>query len=103
MKKTKKHVKRTIRWDRLAVIMFMLTGAMYLACSLFLRSYNNSLSAQKQEIESQIAVLETQNAAIRVDINTLSTSERVTRMTQDSGLKMDQNNIITIYTSTSGD
>ena len=98
----KKKVKRRVRWDHLAVIIFMLTGAAFLACSLFLRSYNNNLSAQKQEIESQISVLETQNAAIRVDINTLSTSERVTRMTASSGLKMDQNNIITIYTG-SGD
>ncbi|MBR4446105.1 MAG: hypothetical protein IKS37_09475 [Solobacterium sp.] len=103
MKKTNRRMKRNIRWDRLAVIMFVLTGAAYLACSLFLRSYNNNLSAKKQEIDSQIATLETQNAAIRVDINTLSTSERVMRMTEGTGLKMDQNNIITIYAGNSGE
>ena len=103
MKKRRRRIKRNIRWDRLAVIMFVLTGAAYLACSLFLRSYNNNLSTKKQVIESQIAALETQNAAIKVDINTLSTSERVMRMTESSGLKMDQNNIITIYTGNSGD
>ena len=103
MKTKNTKIRRRICWDNLAVVLFLVTGAAYLACSLFLRSYNNILSAKKQEIESQIAVLETQNAAIRVDINTLSTSERVTRMTEGSGLKMDQNNIITIYTGNSGD
>ena len=74
-----------------------------LASALFLRSYNNSLSTQKQAIDSQIATLQTSNDAVKVEIQTLSTRDRVETIASDNGLSLNQNNIITVTTSGDGE
>ena len=83
-------------------IMFALFSAsFYLATTLFLRTKNNTLSAQKQNIERQIAQIQTQNDAIKVEIQTLSTRERVD-IANENGLSLNQDNIVTIAVN-SGD
>ena len=78
-------------------IMFALFSAsFYLATTLFLRTKNNTLSAQKQNIERQIAQIQTQNDAIKVEIQTLSSSDRVDEIAAGSGMSRNQNNVITI-------
>ena len=68
-------------------IMFALFSAsFYLATTLFLRTKNNTLSAQKQNIE----------------IQTLSTRERVDNIANENGLSLNQDNIVTIAVN-SGD
>ena len=69
---------------------------MYLISSLFLRSYNNSLSLKKQSIISQINTIEVENEAINIAIQNLSTRDRVVAIANENGLNLDQNNIITI-------
>ena len=84
-------------------IMFALFSAsFYLATTLFLRTKNNTLSAQKQNIERQIAQIQTQNDAIKVEIQTLSTRERVDNLANENGLSLNQDNIVTIAVN-SGD
>ncbi|MCH4207958.1 MAG: hypothetical protein LKF50_06640 [Solobacterium sp.] len=99
VKKTKKRKK--IRLINFAVSFFLFSAVSYLSSALFLRTYNNSLSTQKQSIDSKIADLETQNDAVKVEIQTLSTRDRVDTIASDNGLSLDQNNIITITTTDS--
>lgn len=77
------------------------SGLVFLLCSLFLRSYNNELSTKAQEISSQIAVLETQNDAVRIDIQTLGNYNRVEEIAAADGMSMNPNNIITISAGSS--
>ena len=78
------------------MLFFSVSLVMYLCSSLFLRSINNSLSTQKQQIETQIAALKVENDAVKVAIQGLSNRERVVSIATDAGLSMNQSNIVTI-------
>ena len=88
--------KRTLRNDRVAIALFVFACALSLVSSLFLRSYNNSLSMQVQKMESEIAALETANEAAQVAIQNLSTKDRVLSLAAEEGLTMNSVNVVTI-------
>ena len=88
--------KRVLRIERVAVLMLAFACVLSLASSLFLRSYNNSLSMQVQKMESQIAALEMENEAAQVAIQNLSTKDRVLSMATEEGLTMNSVNVVTI-------
>ncbi len=67
-----------------------------LTSSLFLRSYNNSLSVQTQRIEEKIVALKSENEAIQTQIQTLSSRDRVTAIAEDAGMEMNQDNVVTV-------
>ena len=88
--------KRSMRLQVFTLLFFSVSLVMYLCSSLFLRSINNSLSTQKQQIETQIAALKVENDAVKVAIQGLSNRERVVSIATDGGLSMNQSNIVTI-------
>ena len=85
------------------VVLFFFSMVLYLGSSLFLRSYNNELSSRKQQINSEIAVLETQNDAIEVEISQLASAERVDEIAANNGMTRNQDAIITITSDSSED
>ncbi|MBQ3461396.1 MAG: hypothetical protein IKG53_10545 [Solobacterium sp.] len=99
----RKKGKKSLRILTFSVTLFLFSALLYLASSLFLRSYNNELSARKQEITSQIAVLETQNDAIEVEISQLASAERVDDIAANNGMSRNQDAIITITSDSSED
>lgn len=92
----KRKKKKSLKFYSFSVALLLFSAVCYLSSCLFLRSYNNSLSTQKQSIDAEIAVLETENDAITVEIQTLSARERVNTIASDSGLSLNQDNIVTI-------
>ena len=88
--------KRSMRLQVFTLLFFSVSLVMYLCSSLFLRSINNSLSTQKQQIETQIAALKVENDDVKVAIQGLSNRERVVSIATDAGLSMNQSNIVTI-------
>ena len=88
--------KRSMRLQVFTLLFFSVSLVMYLCSSLFLRSINNSLSTQKQQIETQIAALKVENDAVKVAIQGLSNRERVVSIATDAGLSINQSNIVTI-------
>ncbi len=101
-KAVKQKKKKKLKLLNFSVVFFMLSAILYLGSTLFLRTYNNSLSSKKQEIEAKISELKVANDALAVEVNTLNNRERVNTIAADKGLSLDQNNIITI-TKTDGD
>ncbi|MBP3868092.1 MAG: hypothetical protein J6D38_03175 [Solobacterium sp.] len=101
-KAVKQKKKKKLKLLNFSVVFFMLSAILYLGSTLFLRTYNNSLSSKKQEIEAKISELKVANDALAVEVNTLNNRERVNTIAADRGLSLDQNNIITI-TKTDGD
>lgn len=101
-KAVKQKKKKKLKLLNFSVVFFMLSAILYLGSTLFLRTYNNSLSSKKQEIEAKISELKVSNDALAVEVNTLNNRERVNTIAADKGLSLDQNNIITI-TKTDGD
>ena len=94
--------RKKIRLVNFTVFLFVISSILFLASTLFLRTYNTQLSSQKQEYEAKISELRVANDAIAVEVNTLNNRERVNTIAADKGLSLDQNNIITI-TKTDGD
>lgn len=91
----KKKVKK-IRLQNFTVVLFLFATLSSLGSSLFLRSYNNSLSVEKQKIDVEISAIQTENEAVRVQIQTLSSRDRVVSIAADAGMGLDQGNIVTI-------
>ena len=102
IRKTTK-AKRKIRFEAAATIIFMISSLFYVCSSLFLRSYNNSLSTKAQEISAEIVTLQTQNDAMQVDINTLSKRDRVNQIAEEDGMTSDSNNVISISITSSSE
>lgn len=92
----KKKQKKHFNVLRFTALLFLFSGILYLGSSLFLRSYNNALSTKTQSINSEIATIETQNDAVKVDIQTLSSSDRVDQIAANSGMSHNQNSIVTV-------
>ncbi|MEG0076740.1 hypothetical protein [Anaerorhabdus sp.] len=91
----KKKVKK-LRLQNFTVVLFLFAGLASLGSSLFLRSYNNSLSVAKQKIDVEIASYQTENEAVKVEIQTLSSRDRIESIASDAGLESNSNNIVTI-------
>lgn len=94
--KVKKTKKRRFNFMRFSMLVFFVSLCAALCSTLFLRSYNNSLSTQKQSIDSEIATIQTQNDAVKVEIQTLSSSDRVDEIALGNGMNRNQNNVTTI-------
>ena len=102
MAKAVRKKKKKLRLTVFTAVFFFISVLSYLASVLFLRTYNNQLSSEQQKIAGQIAELQVQNDAVRVEVNTLNNRERVNSIASDNGLSLEQNNIITI-TKNDGD
>ena len=102
MKPKRNTVKRRhLNILKLSVLLFVFSGFLFLMTSIFLRTYNNSLSTKAQSINSDIATLQTQNDALQVDIEKLSSSDRVEGIAASNGMTRNQDAIITITDSSS--
>ena len=101
-KKVKRNKRKTVKLQNFAVLLFGAAIVCYLASALFLRTYNNSLSTEVQAISAKITTLQVQNDAVAVEVNNLSSRDRVSTIAGDDGLQLDQTNIVTI-TKTDGE
>ncbi|MCR5230648.1 MAG: hypothetical protein K6D03_11035 [Solobacterium sp.] len=101
-KKVKRNKRKTVKLQNFAVLLFAAAIVCYLASALFLRTYNNSLSTEVQAISAKITTLQVQNDAVAVEVNNLSSRDRVSTIAGDDGLQLDQTNIVTI-TKTDGE
>ena len=91
--------KRKIKLERIAILLFMITGIIYLASSLFLQSHNNDLSIKIQSANDIISVTKGENEVLKISIFSLSSNDRVHDIAKESGLSLNQNNIISISSS----
>lgn len=102
IRKTRKTARRRRKLNlfNFSMVLLVAAGLAYLCSSLFLRSYNNELSTRIQQRNSETAVLQTQNDAVAVDIQTLEKKERVDQIASSDGMTSDSNSVITISAST---
>ncbi len=95
-----KKVKR-VRTKRFSItktiqMLFIVSAIFFVISALFLRSYNVNLSVQKQNFDKQIVLVTKANQTLASDIQVLSAYTRVSAIAQQEGLKLIQNNIVTI-------
>ena len=75
--------KKKLRLEGLAAVLLFFASVCYVSSSLFLRTYNYSLSARHQSVSHDI-------------VQSLSTRDRVTGIAAEDGMTQNQGNIVTI-------
>ncbi len=96
MATAKKHRKFRPNMLGISLSLFLFSLLAYVCSAIFLHSYINTLSAAKQSVDADISTLRAQNDALRVDIQTLSTPERINAIAASDGMTLNQENIVTI-------
>lgn len=95
--KTKKKRKlKKFNLGKFTILFLFFSGLSFFTSSLFLRSYNNNLSSNVQKIQDEITTLTSQNKTMEVENSTLATRDRVDQIISDSGMSVNQDNVITI-------
>ena len=74
---------------------FSFSAIMYLLSSVFLRSYNSELYVKKQNYLEQIAALSKDNESAQMEVNQLSTYDRISAIASADGMSV-TSNIITV-------
>jgi len=92
----KKTKRKSLKLLNFTLVLFLFSSTLYLASSLFLRSYNNSLSTKSQEILAEIKQIEIQNDAIEVEIANLESTERIEAIAANNGLTRNQDNVVMV-------
>ena len=96
MAKLRKRKRKTSKLNRFAIILFSLSLVSLLITSLFLGSYNTSLTINIQKMNSEISSLKAENERLNIEICGLQNKDRVYVIAKDAGLNQNQNNIISI-------
>ncbi len=92
----KKRKIRRIKISAVALMVFTFSFALYLFTSLFLRNYNVSLSKKIQKNNTEITEYTALNQALELDIQQLSSYDRVMAIANDSNMALYKDNIITV-------
>ena len=92
----KKKRKKKIFLPSFSFFLLIISTFLYLCSALMLRTYNNSLSSKWQSIEAEIAEIERSNDAIKIEIQTLTSRERINNIADENRMRLNPKNIITI-------
>lgn len=95
-KKITRIKRKRIKIQGVLGLAFTLALFAYITSSIFLRAYNVQLSVQIQGVQSEIALLEQSNEVLSVEIQSLSSKERVMAIALDAGLSVNQENVVMI-------
>lgn len=95
-KKITRIKRKHIKLQGLLVLAFTFALIAYIASSIFLRAYNVQLTVQIQSVRNEIVLLEQSNSVLAVEIQSLSSKERVMAIALDDGLSVNQENVVMI-------
>lgn len=82
--------------NRFAAILFTLSLFSLLVSSLLVGTYNNALTIEIQNMNSEIESLKADNQTLNIEISSLENKDRVYEVAQDAGLDQNQDNVISI-------
>jgi cell division protein FtsL len=99
-KNRKSQASRDVKFFYFTCLLALCSAVLFFVSSLGLKVYNNSLSIQKQSIDSQIADIQTQNDTLQVEIRQLASADRVNEVAASTGMSYNQNNITTVTDGT---
>ena len=95
-KKITRIKRKHIRLEGFLVLAFTFALIAYIASSIFLRAYNVQLTVQIQSVRNDITLFEQSNDVLSVEIQSLSSKERVMAIALDDGLSVNQENVVMI-------
>ncbi|MEG0290537.1 MAG: cell division protein FtsL [Erysipelotrichaceae bacterium] len=86
--------KRKVRVEAIAVLFFVISILLFLSSSLFLKSYNVSLSKEVSEMENVVAKKKDDVESLRLAVKTLENRDRVLSVAKEAGMEINQNNVV---------
>lgn len=92
--KTKK--KHQSRLYAIACGLFFCAMAACMIKTLFLNTIANGITVDIENINREVAVLESQNDALNLEIQNLMSKDRVYDIATEAGLSQNQNNVISV-------
>lgn len=95
-KKITRIKRKHIKLQGVLILGFTFALIAFIASSIFLRAYNVQLSVSIQSVRNEIVLLEQSNEVLNVEIQSLSSKERVMAIATDAGLSVNQENVVMI-------
>lgn len=92
----RKRNDRELRFFYFTCLFTFVSVIAFFVSSLGLKTYNNSLSIQKQAMEEQIVSTKTQNDSLESEIRQLASSDRVNQVAASNGLSYNQSSITSV-------
>ena len=92
-KKITRVKRRRLRIEGLCILSFSLAIVAWMFSSIFLRAYNVQLSVAIQQTQTEIARLNQSNEILNVEIQNLSSKDRVMAIAKEAGLSVIQENV----------
>lgn len=86
--------KRRLRVERLVSMFFALSVFLYLGSSLFLQSYNMSLSKLDTQRENEIIAAKKDKESMRVAVEQLQNRDRILAVAKDAGIDVNQDSVV---------
>ncbi|MBR2577659.1 MAG: cell division protein FtsL [Erysipelotrichaceae bacterium] len=96
MAKIRRRKRRRNYLNMFAVIMLTLAFISLILTSLFVGTYNQSLTISIQKMNNEIDTLKSENEKLNIEIASLENKDRVYIIAQDAGLDQNQDNVISI-------
>ena len=75
----------------LATRLFIISAVLFLMTSVFLRAYNSYLNVKIHDYKASIATMKKENEMVRMEVNQLSTYDRISSFTKAEGMSMSVN------------
>jgi len=88
--------KRRVRFEGIITRTFMVTGILYVLSTLGLRSYNSYLNVTYQSYQNEIATLTKQNELVQMEVNQLSTYDRIMAIAGSDGMSSYSKDIVKV-------
>lgn len=95
-KKITRIKRKHIKLQGVLILAFTFALISFITSSIFLRAYNVQLSVSIQSVRNEIILLEQSNEVLNVEIQSLSSKERVMAIATDAGLSVNQENVVMI-------
>ena len=92
---------RKLRVLRLSMSLFLFFGICFLGSATLLKSYNVTLSANRQRIENEIKTLSEKKETLQLQVSELGSRPRIMAIAEEAGLQKNQDNIISVADSNS--
>ena len=86
--------KRRLKVDRLVSLFFVLSIISFLCSTLFLQSYNMTLSKVDSQREVEITAAKKEKEAMRVAVEELQNRDRILGVAKDAGIDINQDSVV---------
>lgn len=93
--------KRSIKLLRFSTSLFVVLFVCFLGSATMLKSYNVSLSVNKQKLEQDIKQFSEKKETLQLQVSELSSRPRIMAIAEAEGLEKNQANIVSVAGSAS--